>query len=84
MTDENNRQVAGDIARLQTQVAYLTQQINDIQRTNLQQNEKLDKLLTQLSEARGGWRTLMWIGGSGTAFGIGLTWLIEYVPRLIK
>ena len=34
-----------------------------------------------LSEAKGGWKTLMWVGGAGTAFGSLIGWVIEHTSK---
>ncbi len=39
--------------------------------------EKLEAVLTVMSEARGGWRTLMLVGGMAATVGSGLTWLVN-------
>lgn len=40
--------------------------------------KKLDDVLTVMSEARGGWRTLMVIGGAAGSVGAGLAWAISH------
>lgn len=42
-------------------------------------NKKLDLVLTALSEARGGWRTLMWLGGAVAALGGVLGWALQHL-----
>lgn len=39
---------------------------------------KLDNVLTVMSEARGGWRTLLAIGGAAGTLGAGIAWVIEH------
>ena len=58
------RQIAVDIAVLQTEVKALTADMADLKRVNTLQSEKLDLVLTQLAEAKGGLRTMLWFGGS--------------------
>lgn len=67
------------LAALQVEVSYLKLAVADLRATNMQQNEKLDAVLAQLAEARGGWRTLMLIGGAAGSIGSGLTWLISHM-----
>lgn len=47
--------------------------------------EQLSKINETLSEAKGGWRTLMWVGGAGATFGIAIAkligWLVDSAPR---
>lgn len=47
--------------------------------------EKLDSIGQQLAEARGGWKTLLLVGGAAGALGSGLTkaafWLAQVAPK---
>jgi hypothetical protein len=43
------------------------------------QAEKMDAILTVMSEARGGWRTLMLVGGMSTTVGAGVAWLASHL-----
>ena len=40
-------------------------------------NAQLYEVRQTLSEARGGWRTLLWIGGAAAAASSALTWLLH-------
>lgn len=66
MNDQNN---AVSIARLETEVGYLKAGMADLRATNAQQNAKLDEVLRTMNEAKGGWRTLLMIGGAAGALG---------------
>lgn len=79
------QQNAIQLAALQVEVAHLKLAVADLRATNAQQNEKmdkqnekLDKVLQQLAEARGGWRTLMLIGGAAGTLGAGLQSLLSH------
>lgn len=75
MTDQNN---AISIARLELEVSYLKASMVDLKATNAQQSAKLDAIINTMAEARGGWRTLLMIGGAaGTAGGF-LSWTISH------
>jgi|AraplaDrversion2_2_1032049.scaffolds.fasta_scaffold00773_62 hypothetical protein len=76
MTEQQN---AIALAALQVEVTYLKVAVSDLRATNTLQNEKLDKVLAQLAEARGGWRTLMLIGGAAGSIGSGLTWILSHL-----
>lgn len=39
---------------------------------------KLDDVLTAMHEARGGWRTVMLLGGVATTMGGGVAWLVSH------
>jgi phage terminase large subunit-like protein len=64
---------------MRVEVAHLKLAVADLRDTNKQQNEKLDKVLAQLAEARGGWRTLMLIGGAAGTLGSGITWILSHL-----
>lgn len=53
--DERSKAQERDIGALQQQLARV--------------EHKLDEVITTLSEAKGGWRTLMLIGGAGGVIG---------------
>lgn len=72
------QQNAISLAALQVEVTYLKVAVSDLRATNTVQNEKLDKVLAQLAEARGGWRTLMLIGGAAGSIGGAITWLLQH------
>jgi prefoldin subunit 5 len=57
---------AADIAHLQEGVDKLTKDVDEIKKA-------LADIQRTLSEAKGGWRVLMLIGGAGGAFGAALT-----------
>lgn len=67
-----------DIRTLQVQVETLTQGFDDLRASNQQLQAKVDQVLLALSEARGGWRTLMLVGGAASSLGAGLVWLFQH------
>lgn len=70
-----------DIARLEVQVAHLSASVDSLQASNAQLTLKLDQVLATLAEARGGWRTLMVVGGAASTAGAALSWLIQHMPK---
>ena len=66
------------LAALQVEVAYLKAAVARLDLINTAQSEKLDRVLAQLAEARGGWRTLMMLGGAAGTIGSGVTWLVSH------
>jgi hypothetical protein len=70
-----------NIARLEVQVFSLTKGMSDLQESNQQLTDKLDQVLLTLSEARGGWRTMMIVGGAASTVGAVLSWVIQHLPR---
>lgn len=83
MTDQAQAitQARIDIATLEVQVEHLSKGMEALQESNQQMQGKLDQVLLTLSEARGGWRTLMLMGGAGTSVGAGLAWLISHLGK---
>jgi prefoldin subunit 5 len=67
-----------NIARLQEQVDHLTAGMEDLQETNKELNAKIDQVLLTLSEARGGWKTLVLVGGAASALGGAVTWFAAH------
>lgn len=66
------------IARLEVEVAHLRAGLVAVEESNQQLTVKLDQVLLTLSEARGGWKTLMVIGGAASAVGGLVTWLVQH------
>lgn len=82
MTDPTQQELAEariNIGILQTQVGHLTEGMADLQETNRQLTAKLDQVLLTLSEARGGWRTLMAVGGAAATAGAFASWVGQHV-----
>lgn len=75
-TDQNN---AIALAQLQVEVAYMKAAIARLDASTHELDQKLDMVLTQLAQARGGWRTLMLIGGAAGSIGSGITWLVSHL-----
>ncbi|MDY0974986.1 hypothetical protein SOM61_08430 [Massilia sp. CFBP9012] len=75
-TDQNN---AIALAQLQVEVAYMKSAIARLDASNHELDQKLDRVLNQLAQARGGWRTLMLIGGAAGSIGSGITWLVSHL-----
>lgn len=61
-----------DFGRLEQEVRQLSTQVTDMKKT-------LETINDTLSQARGGWRTLMLLGGAGAAVGSAVSWVIQHV-----
>jgi hypothetical protein len=59
---EENGGVQRDLGRLEAQVGGLVSQVNDL-------NFKVGSIDKTLSEAKGGWKILLLVGGAAAAFG---------------
>lgn len=68
-----------DIGRLETEVTHLTKLIDELKLSNAAINQNLNTIQRTLDEARGGWRTLMWIGGASATLGSLFTWALTHV-----
>jgi len=71
MTDSISRQdaaarqeIAVDVGVLKVQMAHVNASLDAMRSVNKEQSQKLEEILEKLSEAKGGWRTLMWLGGA--------------------
>lgn len=43
-------------------------------------NAKIDALSATMSEAKGGWKTLVWLGGMAATVGGLVTWALSHLP----
>lgn len=71
-----------DIARLEVKVNHLSTSLAAVEQSNQQLTAKLDQVLLTLSEARGGWKTLMLVGGASTTLGGALAWAVEHFTKV--
>lgn len=83
MSDPGQALVQAQIAigKLEVQVAHLTDSVAVLQESQQQLTAKLDQVLLTLSEARGGWKTLMVVGGAASTVGAGLSWAVNHLVR---
>lgn len=79
MTTSTDQQNTIALAQLQVEVAYMKAAIARLDASTHELDQKLDMVLNQLAQARGGWRTLMLIGGAAGTLGSGITWLVSQV-----
>lgn len=78
--------MADEYTRDSLQIARLEERIQTIVRDMEAQNEKLstmsaqlERVLAALSEARGGWKTLMWLGGASASAGGLISWALNHL-----
>lgn len=67
------------IATLEVQFSNMSAQMAELKQSLVQVTAKLDAVNTTLNEARGGWRTLMMMGGAAGAIGSVLTWAAQHI-----
>lgn len=62
-------------------VGHLQLQLNEIKARQQLIDSKLDLVVNQLSEAKGGWRTLMLVGGAFSTIGAAVSWAAQHLIR---
>jgi hypothetical protein len=78
MTTPIDHENAVKLAVMETEMGHMKAAITDLKHSNSRQTEKIDLILSAMSEAKGGWKTLMMIGGAaGTAGGF-ITWVLSH------
>lgn len=78
MTTPIDHENAVKLAVMETEMGHMKAAIADLKFSNARQTEKIDLILAAMSEAKGGWRTLLMIGGAaGTAGGF-FTWAMSH------
>lgn len=65
------------IAVLETKVESQAKEIERLTKAIELLAGKLDTVANTLTEARGGWKLMMALGGAGATFGAGLMWLVH-------
>lgn len=67
------------IAVLETKVESQGREIGELKALIREMSGKLDSVATTLSEARGGWRLMMLLGGASATFGGALVWVFQHL-----
>ena len=70
------------IAVLETKVEAQAKEIERLTAIVERMATKLDAVASTLTEARGGWRAMMLLGGAGATFGGLVTWALEHMTRM--
>jgi prefoldin subunit 5 len=70
-----------DLAVHDVEIKHLQDDMDKMVKEMAEIKKSLASIETVLSEAKGGWRTLMWVGGAGTAFGTLVGWIIEHTGK---
>lgn len=72
--------------QLEGEVKALAQMLEQQNKTLESQNETLESLIRQLaavsttlSEARGGWKTLLWIAGASASAAGFISWILQHI-----
>lgn len=78
-------QLADQISKMEEQmidpIEYggMKAEVAAIKLRQVQMDDKLDLVLEKLSEAKGGWRTLMLLGGAGATLGAVVPWMVDHL-----
>lgn len=67
-----------EFGRLEGAVDQLKTELNGVKQQQATMDEKLDRVLDKLSEAKGGWKLLMALGGAAATLGAGLSWFFSH------
>ncbi len=75
MTDDITKDSL-QIARLEERMATMNRDMEALTKQVVSMNGQLATVLETLAQARGGWRTLMWLAGASSAAGAIVTWAL--------
>lgn len=78
MKDEPHMIDPVEFGEIKGAVAALQVQMSDLKARHAVTDAKLDLVLDKLSEARGGWRVMMLLGGAAGSLGAGVSWLVSH------
>lgn len=67
------------IAVLETKVEAQGREIGELKGVIQTLVGKIDNMAATLSEARGGWKFMMALGGAGATFGAFIGWLVQHL-----
>jgi hypothetical protein len=63
-----------EFGRLEGAVVSVKAELDQVRARQATMDDKLDMVLEKLTEAKGGWRMLMLLGGAGASLGALITW----------
>lgn len=73
-----------DIATHRAEIAELRRDIAELREAMEGMHALMLTMQSTLSEARGGWKTLMLVGGAGATAAAGITWIADHLPRWMR
>jgi|GEM_PF-1694220 len=68
-----------EFGKIQGAVDALKLQVAEVKQRQANIDQKLDLVLDKLSEAKGGWRVMMWVGGAFATVGAGFSWVVDHM-----
>ena len=67
-----------EFGKLEGAVDNLKRDVDSLKADVKELGQKMDQVLERLSEAKGGWRALMMLGGAGATLGSFVTWFFTH------
>ena len=67
------------ITKDSVQIARLEERMLRMEEDMKKMSHQLDTVVTALSEAKGGWRTLMLLGGAAASAGAFISWAVTHI-----
>lgn len=78
MTTPIDHENAVKLAVMESEMAHMKAAISDLKHSNARQTEKLDMIYSVMNEAKGGWKTLMIVGGAAGSLGGIVAWVVSH------
>jgi prefoldin subunit 5 len=69
------------VAILQERVLHLNTSVEELKALVTNLTASINTVERTLSEAQGGWKTLMWIGGMSASVGAAISWVISHLGK---
>ena len=66
------------LATHEAEIKHLQDDMDRLVKEMTEVKAALASIQNTLSEAKGGWRTLMAVGGAGASIGVGAAWLLDH------
>lgn len=74
-----------DFGRLEAAVESMGREIGELKSSQAGLNDKIDQVLAQLAEARGGGKVMLWLmGGGGATVGAAMYWIASHFGSVPK
>lgn len=73
-----------DIARLEAQQEGMGREIGELKDMVRALTATVNAMRDDITAAKGGWRTLMLLGGASASAGGAITWLLQHLPGVSK
>lgn len=71
-----------EFGEIKGKVDALALRLTQFEARQAQMDQKLDIVLDKLAEAKGGWKTLMLLGGAASTLGAALSWVVAHAKGM--